>query len=54
MSNQEIKDVIGKGEAKAIAREAYIFGLPLVETYTGMWFCAIDKRSPKYMGFNKF
>jgi hypothetical protein len=54
MSNEEIKDVIGKGEAKAIAREAYIFGLPLVETYRGMWFCAIDKRSPKYTGFNKF
>ena len=41
-------------EAKQIAKEAYIYGLPLVLNYKTMYSYAIDTKSPEYKGdFNK-
>lgn len=41
-------------EAKQIAKEAYIYGFPLVLNYKTMYEYAIDKKSPEYKGdFNK-
>ena len=41
-------------EAKQIAKEAYIYGFPLVLNYKTMYSYAVDKKSPEYKGdFNK-
>lgn len=41
-------------EAKQIAKEAYIFGFPLVVNYKTMYNYVIDKQSPEYKGgFNE-
>jgi len=41
-------------EAQAIAKEAYIFGFPLVMNYKTMWNYALDSESPDYKGpFNQ-
>jgi hypothetical protein len=37
-------------EAKAIAKEAYIYGLPMVLNYKTMHSYVIDKNSPEYKG----
>ena len=37
-------------EAKAIAKEAYIYGLPMVLNYKTMYMYAVDKNSPEYKG----
>ena len=42
-------------EAEIIAEDAYIFLYPVVENYKTMWFQAVNKGGPKYIGlFNKF
>ncbi len=43
-----------KDEIKAIAEEAYIFGLPYVLEYRTMYMQAVDKTSESYVGFGKF
>ena len=49
---QEIKPTAN--EAREIAREAYIYGFPLVVNYKTMYLYAIDKDSPEYKGpFNE-
>ena len=41
-------------EAKQIAKEAYIYGFPMVLNYKTMFSYSIDKKSPEYKGdFNK-
>jgi len=41
-------------EAKQIAKEAYIYGFPLVLNYKTMYDYAVDKKSPEYKGdFNQ-
>ena len=41
-------------EAQAIAKEAYIFGFPIVMNYKTMWNYSIDENSPDYKGpFNQ-
>ena len=41
-------------EAKQIAKEAYIYGFPLVLNYKTMHNYVIDKKSPEYKGdFNE-
>jgi hypothetical protein len=35
-------------EARAISREAYIYGFPLVEAYKTLYKQAIDQTSPEY------
>lgn len=37
-------------EAKEIAKEAYVYGLPLVLNYKTMYDYAVDKKSPEYKG----
>ena len=37
-------------EAKEIAKEAYVYGLPLVLNYKTMYNYAVDKKSPEYKG----
>ena len=37
-------------EAKAIAKEAYIYGFPMVVNYKTMYMYAVDKNSPEYKG----
>lgn len=37
-------------EAKEIAKEAYIYGLPMVLNYKTMYSYAVDKKSPEYKG----
>ena len=45
---------ITSAEAQAIAKEAYIFGFPIVMNYKTMWSYSIDKNSPDYKGpFNE-
>jgi hypothetical protein len=40
--------LVTPAEARAIAREAYTYGFPLVETYKTLYKQAIDKTSPDY------
>ena len=40
--------IVTPEEARAISREAYIYGFPLVETYKTLYQQAIDKTSPEY------
>ena len=40
--------IVTPEEARAIAREAYIYGFPLVETYKTLYQQAIDQTSPEY------
>ena len=41
-------------EAQAIAKEAYLYGFPMVMNYKTMWNYAIDSKSPDYKGpFNQ-
>ena len=41
-------------EAQAIAKEAYVFGFPIVMNFKTMWNYSIDKESPEYKGpFNQ-
>ena len=44
------KTEVTSAEAQAIAKEAYIFGFPLVMNYKTMWNYAIDKENPDYKG----
>ena len=45
-STQELTPV----EAKAIAKEAYVYGLPMVVNYKTMFMYAVNKQSPEYKG----
>jgi hypothetical protein len=40
--------IVTPGEARAFAREAYIYGFPLVETYKTLYKQAIDQTSTDY------
>src|SRR5262245_14868685 len=45
---------LAEGEAKAIAEEAFVYGLPLVMNYGTMYQYAIDASSPQYKApFNR-
>ena len=37
-------------EAKQIAKEAYVYGFPLVVNYKTMYMYALDENSPEYKG----
>lgn len=48
------RSAISPEEAKAIAKEAYIYGFPMVMGYKLMYNYAVDKSNPEYKGpFNK-
>jgi hypothetical protein len=50
---QALADVTSE-EAEAIAREAYVYGFPMVMNYKTMWNYSIDKHSSEYKGpFNR-
>ena len=40
--------IVTPGEARAIAREAYIYAFPLVEAYKTLYQQVIDQTSPDY------
>ena len=44
------KAEVSPKEAKAIAKEAYIYGFPMVVNYKTMYMYAVDKTSPEYKG----
>ena len=46
--NQQAK--ITPEEAKQIAKEAYLYGFPMVVNYKTMYMYAVDKNSPEYKG----
>ena len=46
--NQQLK--ITPEEAKEIAKEAYIYGFPMVVNYKTMYMYAVDENSPEYKG----
>jgi len=41
---------LAPNEAKQIAKEAYVYGFPLVLNYKTMYSYAVDKKSPEYKG----
>jgi hypothetical protein len=48
------KTELSAEEAKAIAKEAYIYGFPIVMTYKAMFNYVVDRDSPEYKGpFNQ-
>jgi hypothetical protein len=50
---QALADVTSE-EAEAIAREAYVYGFPMVMNYKTMWNYVLDKDGPEYKGpFNR-
>lgn len=54
ISCQQPSKELSKEEAKAIAKEAYIYGFPLVMNYKTLYANVIDKKSGDYKGeFNK-
>ena len=50
MSVASAQDKVTPDEAKAIAKEAYIFNYPLVLMYRTMYLQAIDTKSKSYSG----
>lgn len=48
------KNEVSPDQAKKIAKEAYIFGLPMVKNYKTIYNYAIDESSDKFVPFNKF
>ena len=49
-ANQPSGSGISAGDARAIAKEAYIYGFPMVMNYQTMYKQAIDKNSPDFRG----
>ncbi len=48
------KETLTPEEAKEIAKEAYVYGFPMVVAYKTMWAYTIDKNSPEFKGdFNE-
>ena len=46
---------LSPAEIQAAAKEAYIFGFPMVMNYKTMWSYVLEKQSPEYKGeFNQF
>jgi len=45
-----IESTLSPKEAKAIAKEAYVYGLPMVLNYKTMHNYVVDKKSPEYKG----
>lgn len=55
LARGEAAETLTPAEARALAKEAYIFGAPLVANYRTMFFHAVDKMSPEYRApFNTF
>jgi len=42
------QSVVNPAEARAIAKEAYIYGFPFVEGYKTLYKQAVDKSSPEF------
>src|SRR3954470_9557948 len=42
------QEKLAKGEAKAVAEEAFVYGFPMVMNYGVMYESFIDKSSPQY------
>jgi len=49
-SNQQSDSGLSVADARAIAKEAYIYGFPMVANYQTMYKQAIDTSSPDYRG----
>lgn len=41
---------VSEAEARAIGRDAYVYGLPMVDTYRVMYAYSVDKANPQYKG----
>jgi hypothetical protein len=41
---------VSQAEARVIARDAYVYGLPMVDTYRVMYAYSVDKGNPQYKG----
>jgi hypothetical protein len=41
---------MSEAEMRAIARDAYVYGLPMVDTYRVMYAYSVDKGNPQYKG----
>src|ERR1700722_19745471 len=41
---------VSAADARVIAKDAYIFGYPMVQTYQTMYAFSIDKSNPQYKG----
>ncbi len=53
-SGPEMKLAVGATEAKAIAKEAYVYGFPMVMNYKTIYNYVVDKANPDYKGpFNQ-
>ncbi len=53
-ANAETTQDLSAAEAQAIAKEAYVYGFPMVMNYKTMWNYAIDSESTDYKGpFNR-
>lgn len=50
LMNTGCQQKITPEEAKEIAREAYIYGFPMVVNYKTMYMSAVDENSPEYKG----
>ena len=44
------KNSIPPTEARPIAKQAYIYGYPMVQAYPTMYAFSIDKNNPQYKG----
>ncbi len=53
-SASEAQAAVTAEEAESIAREAYVYGFPMVMNYKTIWNYALDKNNPDYKGpFNQ-
>jgi hypothetical protein len=50
MSPLNTQDDLSPAEARTIARDAYIYGYPMVQVYLTMYAFSIDKTNPQYKG----
>jgi hypothetical protein len=41
---------VSEAEARAVSRDAYVYGLPMVDTYRVMYAYSVDKDNPQYKG----
>ena len=50
VTSTESKQDITPAEAKAIAKEAYVYGFPMVVNYKTMYMYVVNEKSPEYKG----
>jgi len=50
LGTSDARAAVSEADARVIARDAYVYGLPMVDTYRVMYAYSVDKGNPQYKG----